>query len=44
MVFLVVTETIGGWPLVDVAIVQCLFNPLYSSRRFVVFAVPSEVF
>ena len=42
MVFLVVTETIVGSRLCcGVDIVQCLFNLLYSSRRFVVFAVPS---
>lgn len=42
MVFLVVTETIVGWLLCcSVSIVPCLFNLLYFSRRFVVFAVPS---
>ena len=42
MVFLVVTETIVGWLLCcGVGIVPCLFNLFYSSRRFVVFAVPS---
>lgn len=42
MVFLVVTETIVSCFLCcGVGIVPGLFNLLYSSRRFVVFAVPS---
>ena len=45
LVFLVVAETIVGSLLsCGAGIVQCLCNLLCSSRRFVVFTVPSDVF